>query len=325
MSWPIFKGDLIPDNRLTKLPPAPPWRPFAPGQYPMGPHPLVSAAGEADEDKLAGTFVASQAMIDAVNAALFLRRPLLLTGRPGVGKSSLIRAVARELKLGTVLDWSITSRSNLREGVYVYDALGRLYAKNAGDKNDSIGDFVTLNPLGIAMLESDWPRALLIDEIDKSDLDLPNDLLNIFEKGEYTIPELSRAAESRILVKCCQNLPPVWIERGEIKCKQFPFVVLTSNGEREFPGPFLRRCIRLDVKEPSLAQLEEIVTRHFDETQKNSAKHLINEFFDLRGKGQLASDQLLNAVYLYLNGVSLDTQVEKDEESLKDRVFKPLA
>ena len=317
-SWPIFTGTKTePGNALTHLPPAPPWRPFAPGEQPQGPKPLGSPEAIARDQILGETFVSTPAMVDAVNAALFLRRPLLLTGRPGVGKSSLIRAVASELNLGVVLDWSITSRSTLKEGIYEYDALGRLYAKNTGAINTSIGNFVTLGPLGIAMMESAWPRALLIDEIDKSDLDLPNDLLNIFEKGEYTIPELSRADETDVEVKCVQGLPPLRIKSGYIHCRQFPFVVLTSNGEREFPGPFLRRCVRLEVEEPDLAQLESIVTSHFNKAQKESAQNLIHEFDTLRRKDQLASDQLLNAVFLHLNGAPI-------KEELKSRIFDPL-
>lgn len=324
-SWPVFKGTLEPDNALTTLPPAPPWRPFAPGEKPKGPSPLGAIEAVARDQKLGETFVTTPAMVDAVNAALFLRRPLLLTGRPGVGKSSLIRAVARELRMGVVLDWSITSRSTLKEGVYEYDALGRLYAKNTGTENVSIGNFVTLGPLGIAMMASEWPRALLIDEIDKSDLDLPNDLLNIFEKGEYTIPELSRADEKKVSVKCVQNLPAIEIEHGRIQCRQFPFVVLTSNGEREFPGPFLRRCVRLEVEEPKLAQLESIVTSHFNKAQKDAAQQLIEEFDKLRGKGQLASDQLLNAVFLHLSGAPIEDKPADDgERTLKSRIFDPL-
>src|SRR5262249_38678447 len=136
--------------------------------------------------------------IELVNAALYLRRPLLITGRPGTGKSSLIYAVAWELRLGEVLRWSITSRSTLQQGLYHYDAIGRLQDSQLGGTTTEkrlppdISKYLKLGPLGTALLPTARPRALLIDEIDKSDLDLPNDLLNIFEEGEFPIPELER-------------------------------------------------------------------------------------------------------------------------------------
>jgi MoxR-like ATPase len=314
--WKIFTGTRTPHDDLTRLPAAPPWRPFAPGEQPSSPSPLGSGKAAERDNKLGAAFVPTPPMIDAVNAALYLRRPLLLTGRPGVGKSSLIRAVARELNLGVVLDWSITSRSTLKEGIYEYDALGRLYEKRP------IGEFVTLGPLGLAMMESTWPRALLIDEIDKADLDLPNDLLNIFEKGEYTIPELARAKEQVVLARSCQNLPPVEIKEGRIECRQFPFVVLTSNGEREFPAPFLRRCIRLEVPEPSVEELGNIVASHFDDAIRKDATTLIEQFEKRRKDGQLASDQLLNAIFLTHAGVQLGD--DRDEKSLQSGILKKL-
>ncbi len=158
------------------IPPAPPWRVFD-----------RSAASEPDP------FRTTEAMVDAVNAALTLRRPLLLTGRPGSGKSSLIESVARQLDLGPVLRWPITSRSTVDDALYRYDAMGRLYAERLNDgEPTAISDYLRLGPLGTALLPSSRPRALLIDEIDKGDIDLPNDLLNVFERGEFEIKELAR-------------------------------------------------------------------------------------------------------------------------------------
>ena len=119
-----------------------------------------------------------------------LRRPLLVTGNPGVGKSGLAYQIARDLGLGRVLHWSITSRSTLRSGLYDFDAIGRAQAGASG--TSLVGDFVHLGPLGTALLPYARPRVLLIDELDKSDIDLPNDLLNVFEDGTYTVPELIR-------------------------------------------------------------------------------------------------------------------------------------
>src|SRR5262249_15133431 len=166
------------------------------------------------------TYQSTPEEVELVNAALYLRRPLLVTGKPGTGKSTLVNAVAYELGLGPVLSWSITSRSTLQEGLYRYDAIARLQQASLVDRlrqsgqegrttetdqddrdtesaaNDptDIGQFIRLGPLGTALLPAERPRALLIDEIDKSDIDLPNDLLHVFEEGRFEIPELVRTA-----------------------------------------------------------------------------------------------------------------------------------
>jgi MoxR-like ATPase len=259
-----------------------------------------------------------------------LRRPLLVTGKPGNGKSSLILAVARELRLGRVLRWVITSKSTLKEGLYQYDALGRLEeVKRAGQLGDDsdIGRFIELGPLGTALLPTDWPAALLIDEIDKSDLDLPNDLLNIFEQGDYPIPELARARlkkpENGVRVRVWRGQGEATIYNGYVRCRHFPFVVMTSNREREFPPAFLRRCIRITLKEPDDDMLGSIVESHFDKATRARASELISLFFDNRGKQELATDQLLNAVYLILgSGQHFN---EPDKEYLIKKLYQPIS
>src|SRR5262249_23530267 len=155
--WRIYKGTSTPTPDEVMFPTAPPWRDFTA---------MVGRRG--------ATYQATQEQIRIVNAALYLRRPLLVTGRPGVGKSSLAYSVAEELRLGAVLRWTITSRTTLNDGLYRYDAIGRM--QEAQLNKDSkvppdIGKYLTLGPLGTAMLPSRMPRVLLIDEIDKSDID----------------------------------------------------------------------------------------------------------------------------------------------------------
>ncbi|PSB65246.1 AAA family ATPase, partial [filamentous cyanobacterium CCP1] len=188
--WKIFRGDhRDPHDGIDRLPKAPSWRPFGTDISP----------GVSRRKRRGETFQVRPEEVEMVNAALYLRRPLLITGKPGTGKSSLAYAVARELNLGEVLYWPITTRTTLKDGLYSYDAIGRLQeVKQSEAKGEQVDDpqkianYITLGPLGTALLPSSRPRILIIDEIDKSDIDLPNDLLTIFEEGRFEIPELAR-------------------------------------------------------------------------------------------------------------------------------------
>ena len=325
--WMIYDPNAAARTKKTKLPDPPPWR----------------RPGKERENVMAATFLARADVVEAVNAALLLRRPLLITGKPGTGKSSLIYSVAAKLALGKVLVWSINSRSTLREGLYQYDALARLQhlqevqtrsaqtasrtqrVKRVNSDTEQRGSdldlFLTLGPLGAALASKRAPRALLIDEIDKSDIDLPNDLLDVLDRGRFVIPELSRIAKEYSDIDiCAPDDEVVPVHNGEIEFAEFPFIVMTSNGERDFPAPFLRRCVQCHIPEPDEADLARIVAAHFP---GHSAKvaDLICKFVRRRSEIPLATDQVMNAVHL----LGRDDQFsDADEEKLLRTLFQPL-
>ncbi|MEU1404797.1 MoxR family ATPase [Streptomyces sp. NPDC005728] len=286
MSWmPYYRGDGV--HREASLAPPPPWRTF----------PRTSQHEQ---------YQPPPGMTDAVNASLHLRRPLLITGPAGSGKSSVVDQVAHELGLGEVLRWHITSRSTLSEALYRYDALGRIHAQNLAQHSDNtdmppkddIAPFLQLGPLGTALLPTGRPRALLIDEIDKSDLDLPSDLLEALESGQYEIPELVRYREPKVRVRTWGGQDSHEITNGLVKCTEFPFIVMTSNGERDFPPAFLRRCIRFKMPKLTPEDLTAIVSAHLGQAD-DAAADLIDEFDRRITQGEhLAVDQLLNAIAL---------------------------
>ncbi|WP_239163213.1 AAA family ATPase [Paractinoplanes rishiriensis] len=296
----IYRGDgERRPGAWDRMPPPPPWREFHGGPGEMFPHTdsNLPAGG-----RRAHTYRPTPEAVDAVNAALILRRPLLVTGRPGTGKSTLAHHIAYELDLGPVLTWPITSRSTLTDGLYRYDAIGRLHDANMAGARPDIGRYVRLGPLGTALLPWARPRALLIDEFDKSDIDLPNDLLHVFEEGQFEIPQLARLPDDQreVAVMTDDRRRAVVVD-GSVRCAAFPVVVVTSNGERSLPPAFLRRCIQLVLPEPSIDQLRMIVTAHLGRGA-DEQDDVLDQFVHRRGAGDtLATDQLLNAVFLAMS------------------------
>ncbi|WP_406274866.1 MoxR family ATPase [Actinacidiphila glaucinigra] len=293
----LFRGNGGSYDDSVPLPQPPPWR------RPQRSDPMLRPRRP---------YLIGQDQVEVVNAALRLRRPLLVTGAPGTGKSSLAHAVAAELGLGPPLIWPVNTRATLTDALYRYDAIGRLRERTDGE--DDIGSFVRLGPLGTALAtqHEGRPRLLLIDELDKSDIDLPNDLLFVLEEGEFTIPELARLPErqTEIAIHVEGSPEKVLVRHGAVRCQDFPFVIITSNGDREFPPAFLRRCIRLELPDPDPAQLEGIIRAHFAqdgleqlEANWQRVQDLIRAFVDRRNLGGLATDQLLHAVHLLQHGV----------------------
>ncbi|GBE72991.1 ATPase [Microcystis aeruginosa NIES-87] len=332
-------------KHLDRIPPPPPWRSFS-----LSPEEWTKAAksqeippeqGKIDPRALG--FVADKKAVELVNAALCLRRPLLIEGNPGAGKTSLAYAVARELGLPGPYRWSIVSRTTLKEGLYAYDAIGRLQEaslqrQKVGEGGEyeepDIGSYLRLGPMGMAFYRSrpGRPAVLLIDEIDKSDIDMPNDLLHIFEEGFFEIPELTRlkTGDQSVLPYRGQqddSEEKIPIDRGCVSCQEFPLVFMTSNEAREFPPAFLRRCLRLRLEQPDNEDdFYRILEQRFPPESLNQleepARELIQKFLDrIKRKDKLATDQLLNAVYLLLQGNDLTAT---DRQSLLDTIFKSL-
>lgn len=168
-------------------------------------------------------------------------------------------------------------------------------------ENQSVAEFIKLGPLGAALALSDQakPIVLLIDELDKGDFDLPNDLLHALDEGRFEIPELQRAGGSHE-VAVPQSTEKVPVAGGVVQCRYFPIVVMTSNGEREFPPAFMRRCMPLHIESPSAEALKEIIVKRINPENLANYNELIESFAtrSMEKGVTLAIDQLLNAIQL---------------------------
>lgn len=204
-------------------------------------------------------YVASEELLSSVNVAIALKKPLLIKGEPGTGKTMLAQAVANSLGKKLII-WNIKSTTKAQDGLYMYDTIQRLYDGQFGEEGvDDIARYIKLGKLGEAF-ESDEQVVLLIDEIDKADLEFPNDLLWELDQMEFYIHETKRT----------------------VKAKHRPIVIITSNAEKELPDAFLRRCIFHYIDFPDAALMEEIIKTHYPDVEENLMKNAMQVFYDIR-------------------------------------------
>ena len=205
------------------------------------------------------SYVATEDLKLAVNAAITLQRPLLIKGEPGTGKTMLAEEVARGLNM-PLLQWHIKSTTKAQQGLYEYDAVSRLRDSQLGDERvKDIHNYIVRGVLWQAF-ESDQPVVLLIDEIDKADIEFPNDLLREIDRMEFYVYET----------------------RQLIRARHRPVVVITSNNEKELPDAFLRRCFFHYIKFPDAPTMQQIVDVHFPGLKAELLSAAMKTFFDVR-------------------------------------------
>ena len=204
-------------------------------------------------------YVASEELMAAVDIAIALEKPLLIKGEPGTGKTMLAEAISQSMGKDLYI-WNIKSTTKAQDGLYVYDTIQRLYDSQFGEEGvDDIAHYIKLGKLGEAF-KADKQVILLIDEIDKADLEFPNDLLWELDKMEFYIHET----------------------RETVKAKERPIVIITSNAEKELPDAFLRRCIFHYITFPDRDQMTEIVHAHFENLEENVLKNALDTFYWIR-------------------------------------------
>ncbi len=204
-------------------------------------------------------YISTSDLTVAVNASISIEKPLLVKGEPGTGKTELARQIAKSLKLN-IIEWNIKSTTKAQQGLYEYDAVSRLRDSQLGDKKiEDVNNYIKKGKIWSAF-ETQKKSVLLIDEIDKADIEFPNDLLQELDKMEFYVYETGKL----------------------VRAKKRPIVIITSNNEKELPEAFLRRCFFHYIKFPSIETLRKIVDVHFPNIKKKLLDSALKRFFEIR-------------------------------------------
>ena len=203
-------------------------------------------------------YISTNDLTVAVNASIALEKPLLVKGEPGTGKTELARQIASSLKL-EIIEWSIKSTTKAQQGLYEYDAVSRLRDSQLGEEIKDISKYIKKGKIWESF-ETTKKSVLLIDEIDKADIEFPNDLLQELDKMEFYIYETGKI----------------------IKANHRPIIIITSNNEKELPEAFLRRCFFHYIQFPEIDTLRKIVEVHFPDIKKSLLETALKKFFQIR-------------------------------------------
>jgi len=256
---------------------------------------MLGSAAMSDFRRFRGTtrYLTNDALEAAVNCALALERPLLVKGEPGTGKTLLAEAIAEAID-SQLITWHVKSTTRAQDGLYVYDTVQRLYDSRFqdGDVRD-IRRYIKLGPLGQA-LKSDERTVLLIDEVDKADLEFPNDLLHELDRMRFRIHETGE----------------------EVVARQRPAVIITSNNEKELPDAFLRRCVFHFIDFPEQAFMRRIVEVHHPGLDKSLVDQTLKVFFEIRAMNRLrkrpSTSELIDWIAVLRKAGIVEVQLDKE-------------
>ena len=250
-------------------------------------------------------YISTSDLTVAVNAAISIEKPLLVKGEPGTGKTELARQIAKSLNL-SIIEWNIKSTTKAQQGLYEYDAVSRLRDSQLGDnKIEDVNNYINKGKIW-SSFETNEKSVLLIDEIDKADIEFPNDLLQELDKMEFYVYETGQL----------------------VKANKRPIVIITSNNEKELPEAFLRRCFFHYIQFPSIETLKKIVEVHFPSIKKKLLDLALNRFFEIREtpglKKKPSTSEALDWIKLLLLEDIKPEDLEKDGKDILPKLHGAL-